>query len=64
MFEFIRNGMVNDRENIIMALYKSLMQPPLEYSVQYWSPPSQVRYYRTVVDSKNSNKMIKDREKL
>ncbi len=40
MLDFINSNFSFKNKNITLPLYNSLVRPHLEYTVQFWSPPS------------------------
>ncbi|CAM5165838.1 unnamed protein product [Natator depressus] len=64
MLEIIKKGIENRTENIMLPLYKSMVRPHLEYSVQIWSPHLKKDILELEKVQKRATKMIRGMERL
>ena len=64
MLGIIRQGIDNEIASIILPLHKSMMQPHLEYCVQFWSPHQKKDVMELGKVQKRATKMIQGLEHL
>ena len=62
MLGIIRKGIENKTASIILPLYKSMVQPHLGYSVQFWTPHLKKDIIELEKVQKRATKMIKGME--
>ena len=64
MLGIIRKGTENKTASIILPLYKSMVQPHLEFCVQFWLPHLKKDITELEKVQKRETKMIKELEHL